>query len=87
MGEDEASNTTLVYQARAGDDVEKKKEMVLDCAWERLGTWNQFVFLGACKCLQSQFQVLLCTILRWCLYHDLGILFLASICFSSFLFF
>lgn len=37
MGEGEASNTTLVYQARAGDDV-KKREMVLDCAWEWLGT-------------------------------------------------
>lgn len=65
----------------------KKREMVLDCAWEWLGTWNQFAFLVACKCLQSQLQVLLWTILRWYLCHDLGILFLASICFSSFLFF
>lgn len=72
--ESDASNTRLVYQAETGDDV-KKPEMVLDRAWEWFGTWNQFTFLVACKCLQSQLQVLLCTMsVWWYLYHDLGIL-------------
>lgn len=38
-------------------------------------------------CLQVLAEVILCTMLRWYLCHDLGIHFLASICFSSFLFF
>lgn len=55
--------------------------------WFLIVVGNLFMVLVAFKCLQSQLQSFLCTILYCYLYHNLGILFLARICFSRFLFY
>lgn len=50
MGEGEASNSVLVYQARAGDDV-KKRETVLDCVW---GNLEEPVHVSSCLQVLSE---------------------------------